>query len=117
MGAFHPSWGDIHLGPANALAAHRLLGGGVLMPVHWGTFALATHAWDEPVEDLLKLADPLGVGLFLPRLGQPAEPAEHREVESWWRRGESVEQRRAAEAEPEPALTERVRDQLPWPLD
>jgi len=117
VGAFHPSWGDIHLGPANALAAHRLLGGGVLMPVHWGTFALATHAWDEPVEDLLKLADPLGVGLFLPRLGQPAEPAEHREVESWWRHGEPVGQRPAAEAEPEPALAERVRGQLPWPLD
>ena len=43
VGAFHPSWGDIHLGPANALEAHALLGGGALLPVHWGTFSLA-HA-------------------------------------------------------------------------
>jgi len=28
VGAFHPSWGDIHLGPVNALEALRLLGGG-----------------------------------------------------------------------------------------
>src|SRR5439155_751086 len=28
VGAFHPSWGDIHLGPANALEALSLLGGG-----------------------------------------------------------------------------------------
>ena len=28
VGAFHPSWGDIHLGPENALEALALLGGG-----------------------------------------------------------------------------------------
>ena len=43
VGAFHPSWGDIHLGPENALEAYELLGGGAFLPVHWGTFNLA-HA-------------------------------------------------------------------------
>jgi L-ascorbate metabolism protein UlaG (beta-lactamase superfamily) len=28
VGAFHPAWGDIHLGPKNALKALALLGGG-----------------------------------------------------------------------------------------
>ena len=55
VGAFHPSWGDIHLGPDNALEAHALLGGGAFLPVHWGTFSLAMHAWDEPAETLLAL--------------------------------------------------------------
>ena len=41
VGAYHPAWGSIHLGPDNALIAHQLLGGGTLMPVHWGTFDLA----------------------------------------------------------------------------
>ncbi len=48
VGAFHEAWGDIHLGPAHALDALGLLGGGRLLPVHWGTFNLAIHAWDEP---------------------------------------------------------------------
>ena len=39
VGAFHPAWGDIHLGPENALKALALLGGGAFLPVHWGTFA------------------------------------------------------------------------------
>ena len=52
VGAFHPSWGDIHLGPENALKAHALLGGGAFLPVHWGTFSLAMHDWDEPAETL-----------------------------------------------------------------
>jgi len=118
VGAFHPSWGDIHLGPANALAAHRLLGGGVLMPVHWGTFALSTHAWDEPVEDLLALADPDDTALLLPRLGEPAEPVEHREVQPWWRRSQAVGDRSLVKSEPpEPTISGQLSDQLPWPLD
>ena len=55
VGAFHPAWGDIHLGPDNALEALALLGGGTFLPVHWGTFNLAMHAWDEPAETLLEL--------------------------------------------------------------
>ena len=41
VGAFHPAWGDIHLGPENALRALALLGGAPFLPVHWGTFSLA----------------------------------------------------------------------------
>ena len=83
VGAFHPFWGDIHLGPENALAAHRMLGGGALMPVHWGTFNLALHAWDEPVETLW--AQAAGARLFTPRLGNPSEPARVEHPTAWWR--------------------------------
>ncbi|MGH8158556.1 MAG: MBL fold metallo-hydrolase [Rhodanobacter sp.] len=118
VGAFHPAWGDIHLGPANALVAHRLLGGGVLMPVHWGTFALSTHAWDEPVEDLLALADPNRTALLLPRLGEPVEPVERRPVQPWWRRDKPIGNRSSIQPEPaEAAITDPLSDQLPWPLD
>jgi L-ascorbate metabolism protein UlaG (beta-lactamase superfamily) len=55
VGAFHPAWGDIHLGPQNALTAAALLGGAPFLPVHWGTFNLAIHAWDQPAETLLDL--------------------------------------------------------------
>jgi L-ascorbate metabolism protein UlaG (beta-lactamase superfamily) len=85
VGAFHPAWGNIHLGPQNALSAHALLGGGPFLPVHWGTFNLALHAWDEPVETLLQLAPKTGAQLLMPRLGEPVEPAEQRKLETWWR--------------------------------
>jgi L-ascorbate metabolism protein UlaG (beta-lactamase superfamily) len=55
VGGYHPAWGDMHLGPENALQALALLGGGTFLPIHWGTFALATHDWDQPVESLLTL--------------------------------------------------------------
>ena len=85
VGAYHPSWGSIHLGPENALAAHRMLGSGALMPVHWGTFDLALHAWDEPAETLVTRRIPAGVQLVTPRLGRPVEPAHVEHVDAWWR--------------------------------
>lgn len=85
VGAFHPSWGGIHLGPENALKAHAMLGGGTLMPVHWGTFNLALHAWDEPAETLVRLASEQRVRLFTPTLGAATEPARVEQVTPWWR--------------------------------
>jgi L-ascorbate metabolism protein UlaG (beta-lactamase superfamily) len=87
VGAWHPSWGDMHLGPENALRAHALLGGGVFLPIHWGTFALAMHPWDQPAETLLRLAPETGTRLLMPRLGEPVEPARGEGVEPWWRSG------------------------------
>ena len=85
VGAFHPGWGDMHLGPENALKALELLGGGAFLPVHWGTFSLAMHAWDEPVETLLRLTQNTATQLLLPRLGEPVEPVLAERVDTWWR--------------------------------
>ncbi len=84
IGAYHPSWGDIHLGPDGAIEAWRVLGG-ALLPIHWGTFKLAVHAWDEPAERVLELAQDTGVKLMLPKFGEPVEPARTRTVTPWWR--------------------------------
>ena len=96
VGAFHPSWGDIHLGPENALKALRLLGGGAFLPVHWGTFSLALHEWDQPPETLLAMAPEQGAQLLMPKLGEAVEPAQSRSVEPWWRSIDTV----PAKAEP-----------------
>ena len=85
VGAFHPSWGAVHLGPVHALEAHALLGGGAFLPVHWGTFSLAMHAWDEPAETLLAQGMQRGVQLVMPRLGEAVEPAQVEQVTPWWR--------------------------------
>lgn len=86
IGAFHPSWGTIHLGPENALQVFRMLGGGTLFPVHWSTFSLGFHAWDEPGEQLLELASRQGARILTPRLGEVFEPAHVEGPAPWWRR-------------------------------
>lgn len=85
IGAFHPAWGNIHLGPDNALTAFERLGGGTLLPVHWGTFDLALHPWHEPAERLLSGAAERGARILTPRLGRPFEPAHMEGPDPWWR--------------------------------
>jgi L-ascorbate metabolism protein UlaG (beta-lactamase superfamily) len=112
VGAFHPAWGDIHLGPEHALEALQLLGGGAFLPVHWGTFSLAMHAWDEPVETLMTLAPRQGVHLLLPQLGEAIEPVQVDSVTPWWR---------AVDCSPAAAAPAPVPQTWPkamtWPMD
>jgi len=84
VGAYHPSWGNVHLGPENALLAWQQLGSGRLLPVHWGTFNLAMHRWDQPAEVLLAEA-PQPELLLMPRLGEAIEPAHAEPPGPWWR--------------------------------
>jgi L-ascorbate metabolism protein UlaG (beta-lactamase superfamily) len=93
IGAYHPSWGTIHLGPENALEAFRMLGGGTLLPVHWGTFSLGFHAWNDPGETLLSLAGPRGARLLTPRLGAAFEPERVEGPSPWWREVRSRRER------------------------
>jgi L-ascorbate metabolism protein UlaG (beta-lactamase superfamily) len=85
VGAYHPAWGEIHLGAENALVAHRMLGGGTLLPVHWGTFDLGLHPWDEPAETLARVAAEQRIHLVTPRIGQPIEPSRVDRMDPWWR--------------------------------
>jgi hypothetical protein len=115
VGAFHPSWGDIHLGPENALKALQLLGGGAFLPVHWGTFSLALHDWDQPAETLLELGPKQGTQLLMPRLGEAVEPAHGELAAPWWRAAGAPAAQRAKTAEPEEAS--KMPKAMPWPLD
>jgi L-ascorbate metabolism protein UlaG (beta-lactamase superfamily) len=114
VGALHPAWGDIHLGPENALKALALLGSGALLPIHWGTFALATHDWDQPAEKLLIDAPKQSVRLLMPRLGEPVEPAHDRELTPWWR---EVDLQRPRPLAPPEAPVITLPESMPWPFD
>lgn len=120
VGAFHPSWGDIHLGPVNALQAAAWLGGAPLLPVHWSTFSLALHAWDEPAETLIARAAEFGVSLVMPRLGEVVEPGRRDgTLRPWWRDvGQRWPEPVPVQASPEagiaPAASRRV---WTWPAD
>jgi len=115
VGAFHPAWGDIHLGPENALKAAALLGAKRFLPVHWGTFNLAMHAWDEPAETLVALAPHYGAELVMPRLGEPAEPAHLEGVDTWWR--PLARHETAVDEAEEPQSLPPGAESVPWPLD
>jgi L-ascorbate metabolism protein UlaG (beta-lactamase superfamily) len=84
IGAYGKYWPDIHMGPDNASNAHLALKGKLMMPIHWGTFNLAPHAWYEPIERLLVYAKEKDILLFAPEPGTPAEVKEY--ISGWWKK-------------------------------
>ncbi len=83
IGAFHPLWADIHMGPDGAVRSFRAMGAnGLLMPIHWGLFDLALHAWRDPIERIYSID---GLKLWAPEPGLPTEVVAGRELRSgWW---------------------------------
>jgi L-ascorbate metabolism protein UlaG (beta-lactamase superfamily) len=84
VGAYDAMWADVHLGPEQAVQAHRSVRGGVLVPVHWGTFDLALHSWVEPAERVLAAAALEHVSVVTPRPGESIDPLAPPAPAHWW---------------------------------
>jgi L-ascorbate metabolism protein UlaG (beta-lactamase superfamily) len=88
IGAFHPLWATIHLGPENASRAIEAMGkkAGLFMPIHWGLFNLALHGWRQPVEQIVGITSEKQIPLWLPRPGSPTEVVEGERLNTgWWK--------------------------------
>src|SRR5690606_1213002 len=80
VGACDASWPDIHMTPEEGVRAQQDLRGGLLIPVHWGTFTLAPHPWAEPADRVVAAAGDAGVPIVVPnpgpRIAGPHPPAQ-----------------------------------------
>ena len=87
IGAYGPGapWLDIHMSVEDAVRAHRDVRARRMFPVHWATFNLAFHAWDEPIVRALAAAEEAGVELLTPRLGEVVNIDQGLAVNPWWR--------------------------------
>ena len=83
-GEYGRHWADWHLGPEQAVRAHQLVRGKVLLPAHWGMFTLAYHTWTEPADRILVAAAQAGVTAFVPKPGQSLEPLALPLQARWW---------------------------------
>lgn len=109
-GAYSALWADVHLGPEQAVLAHRLVRGDVMLPVHWGLFDLALHGWTEPMERVLAAAEVAGVRVAAPRPGEMVEPATLGAPTRWW---PAVPWETATEAPVRSTGVERLFDAVP----
>ncbi len=74
IGAYGELWPDIHVNPEEGVALHRFLAGShlsesLMVPIHWATFNLAMHPWDEPVTRMLAAAESAGAEVATPAPG------------------------------------------------
>ena len=69
--------------PEEGVVAALEAGASKVMPVHWGSFALAMHHWKEPVDRFVNEALKCNLPMILPAQGTPASL--HYEFnEGWW---------------------------------
>ena len=83
-GQYNEWWPYIHMMPEETVQASIDLKAKVLMPVHWGKFALGLHPWDEPVTRVVAKAKELNVQITTPLIGQPVILNESLPAKQWW---------------------------------
>ena len=84
IGEYDETWPFIHIDPEEAVQAHLDARGTLLVPVHWGTFNLAYHDWDEPIRRVTAAARGAGVAIGTPRPGGRVVAGEPPPTEAWW---------------------------------
>jgi L-ascorbate metabolism protein UlaG (beta-lactamase superfamily) len=83
-GQYNEWWPNIHMFPEQVVQAHLDLKGKVLMPVHWGKYVLAYHAWNESIERLHQAALQSNVTLATPKIGETMH-SKNLNSKAWWR--------------------------------
>lgn len=83
-GQYNEDWPLIHMMPEEAVQASMDLKSKLLMPVHWGKFALAFHTWNEPVQRVLAKARELQVPVTTPMIGEPVILGKNHPDKEWW---------------------------------
>jgi len=85
IGAYSDEWPTVHMTPEEAVQAHIDLKGKIFVPIHWGTFRLAFHDWNEPAERLYKEANNKELQYVIPLAGQSFHNPHLPPVKPWWR--------------------------------
>jgi len=83
-GQYNEWWPYIHMMPEETVLAAIDLKAKLLMPVHWGKFALGLHPWDEPVKRAVAKADLLKVKWTTPMIGEPVVLDQSIPAKQWW---------------------------------
>ena len=83
-GQYNTMWPYIHMMPEETVQAAVDLNSKALLPVHWGKFNLALHAWNDPIKRVIKKANELNMKVLTPKIGQPLVLEDNFQSESWW---------------------------------
>lgn len=83
-GQYNEGWPQIHMMPEETVQAAADLQAKVLMPVHWGKFALSLHTWDEPIKRLTARAKETGMPIATPKIGETVVLGRPYPQEAWW---------------------------------
>ncbi|WP_081411688.1 MBL fold metallo-hydrolase [Chryseobacterium gregarium] len=85
-GQYNQAWKYIHALPEDVIQASIDVNAKNIIPVHSSKFALALHAWNEPLDQVTRLGKDKNLNILTPMIGEPVElnQAEHH-FKRWWK--------------------------------
>jgi len=88
VGAYGPGqpWIDVHMEAEKSVLAHQDLKAKAMLPVHWATFNMGFHDWDEPIKLTINAAKTNSVHLLTPMVGEAVIPGSPVQNDYWWER-------------------------------
>ena len=72
-GQYDSAWAKIHMTPEQTVQAAVDAGAAWMIPVHWGSFCICNHAWDDSIRRVTAAAEAAGVKLAAPEIGRTVD--------------------------------------------
>ena len=76
---------EVHYTPEQAVKAHQVVRGKLMVPGGWGTFDLGLFPWHEPIERFLIEASQAEIDYLTPKIGEVVIPGKPGGREAWWK--------------------------------
>lgn len=84
-GQYNEAWKYIHTLPEDVIQASIDLKAENIIPVHSSKFALALHAWNEPLENITRLGKESRLNILTPMIGEPVDlNSSMHKFKRWW---------------------------------
>jgi L-ascorbate metabolism protein UlaG (beta-lactamase superfamily) len=84
-GQYNEQWSQIHMMPEETIQAAIDVQSKLTMPIHWGSFKLALHSWNDPIIRASAKANYLNVKITTPKVGEAIVLNEEEfPSEEWW---------------------------------
>lgn len=84
-GQYNEAWKYIHALPEDVIQASIDVKAKNIIPVHSSKFALALHAWDEPLKKVTSLGKEKNLNILTPMIGEPVDLNKvNNQFKAWW---------------------------------
>jgi L-ascorbate metabolism protein UlaG (beta-lactamase superfamily) len=83
-GAYNKAWPYVHSNAENAVQACIDANAKLFLPVHWATFDLSIHSWDEPIIRAVAEAEKKNVKIITPIIGELVDLEKNIVSSKWW---------------------------------
>lgn len=83
-GQYNEQWAHIHMMPEETIQASLDVQTKLVMPIHWGSFKLALHSWNDPIIRVTSKAKELNIPIATPIIGEAIINKGNYPSTNWW---------------------------------